>query len=115
MKNKGQYGNVSERGRPVQLPKVKGVYNKHPGEGMRGGSNVRKLCGLCGAVHGPGEPHAAKQASNFNAKNGKMGVARIGGGYIAPMDSSRNLNTFNASMKKNSIGNNSQTRSQSQN
>ena len=42
------------------MPNLKGAYNKHPGEGMGRGSAVKKLCGLCGSVHGAGEPHIAK-------------------------------------------------------
>ena len=38
-----------------------------------------------------------------------MGIARVGGGYVAPLDSTRNL--FPGGMKKGSIGNASQSRS----
>tara|TARA_B110000285_G_C15107023_1_gene608628 strand:+ start:639 stop:818 length:180 start_codon:yes stop_codon:yes gene_type:complete len=59
MKQKGNYVN-NDRSKPIKLPNLKGVYNKHPGEGLGRGGVVRKLCGLCGSVHGPGEPHNAK-------------------------------------------------------
>ena len=53
--------------------------------------NFKKhLCGLCGSVHSPGQPHATKNAADFNLKTGRNGVARVGGGYIAPKDSARN-------------------------
>ena len=46
------------------------------------------MCGLCGTKHAPGEPHRARNAGNFNARTGLSGPARVGGGYIAPKDSS---------------------------
>lgn len=76
---------------------------QHPGEGL----NLRvkykpslaqvltsypvKMCGLCGAKHAPGEPHRSHKASHFNHKTGKLGVARVGGGYLQPKDASKNL------------------------
>ena len=64
-------------------------------------SNAKKLCGLCGSLHAPGEPHLAKSAALFNEKNGRVGVARVGGGYLHPRDQSRTL--FNSNVKKPSI------------
>ena len=87
MKNKGYQQNERNSKGSVKLPNLKSNYRKHPGEGM----NFKKhLCGLCGSVHSPGQPHATKNASDFNIKTGKHGVARVGGGYIAPKDSARN-------------------------
>jgi hypothetical protein len=84
----------SDRGGPVKLPNLTSAYLRHPSEGM-GGMIKRKplrgkkretpnskMCGLCGAMHAPGEAHHAKPASYFNVKTG--GIVRIQGGYIAP-------------------------------
>ncbi len=66
---------------------------------------------MCGSLHAPGEPHTANSAAMFNEKNGRVGVARVGGGYLHPRDQSRTL--FNQ-VKKPSIAH-SQSRSMSQN
>jgi len=66
---------------------------------------------LCGSLHAPGEPHVAKSAALFNEKTGRVGVARVGGGYLHPRDKSKSL--FNQN-KKPSIAH-SQSRSMSQN
>ena len=68
MKNKKLQGNSERTSKsPVKLPNLKSAYTKHPGEGLniRGGAKgkapfPKKLCGLCGSLHSPGEPHAAK-------------------------------------------------------
>lgn len=70
------------------------------------------MCGLCGAKHAPGEPHRAQRAADFNHKTGRTGVARVGGGYEVPQDSSRNLILHH---KKNSIVSAKNNRTASQN
>jgi hypothetical protein len=93
---------------PVKLPNLKSAYLKHPGEGlnlqrkatvkqqMAFVTNV-KMCGLCGSKHAPGEPHRAKQASQFSTRRGVAKVG-FGGGYVAmPPDLRRGVG-----LKKNS-------------
>jgi len=84
-KKKRQKKGLTERNSDnVHLPKLGQTYLKHPGEGtkfrnVRVKSKIRKelkkyesrICGLCGAMHAPGEPHKARNAASFNFKSGQ--------------------------------------------
>ena len=33
--------------------------------------NAKRMCGICGTVHAPGESHRSRKAAAFNAKTGQ--------------------------------------------
>ena len=101
-KSKNKSDRAMPQGKGVRLPNLnnRSAYLQHPGEGLAGKAKYKpglkqvmnqypvKMCGLCGAKHAPGEPHRAQKAAHFNQRTGRTGIARVGGGYVAPRDSS---------------------------
>ena len=78
-KKKGR--NIGGGTRDVKLPPLNSAYLRPPKvdpnnqtrlkqmlEGYS--SNNKKLCGICGSIHAPGEPHKMRKASQFNSKTG---------------------------------------------
>ena len=72
---------------PIKLPNLKGAGRENPSEGMskfvRKGAAKKKevskiMCGLCGSMHVPGDPHITKKASQFNVKTGLIAGANRG-------------------------------------
>jgi hypothetical protein len=72
----------------LKLPNLKQTYREAPAHGIQQRAAKKKevvpqkkMCGLCGNMHVPGEPHITKKASQFNAQTGTIGISRVGGGF----------------------------------
>lgn len=59
----------------LKPPKVDGGNTSRLKQMLEGYStNSKKLCGICGHIHAPGEPHKSRKAAHFN---GKTGTSRL--------------------------------------
>ena len=56
----------------LKPPKVDGGNQSRLKQMLEGYSTTsKKMCGICGHIHAPGEPHKLRKASQFNGKTGQ--------------------------------------------
>ena len=82
-KRKVKAGQSERTRQDVKLPPMSSAYLQPPrlrGNGERSrlkqlmdgynDKNRKRMCGICGILHAPGEPHKSRRARDFNQKNG---------------------------------------------